>query len=103
MNTDRPKRRTYPVRADGDLLDALSVWAKLQGRTLAEEIRLAISVHVRAHVLNALDYPEGRARAEAEGVDPDELAATVIAQLAETRGEVFGRPRGLFGNGGSMN
>jgi hypothetical protein len=57
-------------RGPADELDALRQWAKLYGRSLAEELRLAVRVHLRNHALGWVASERGTADLKAQGENP---------------------------------
>ncbi|MEJ7568418.1 MAG: hypothetical protein WKF41_09145 [Gaiellaceae bacterium] len=80
-------------RDEPGVVEALRRQAALRGRTLTDEIRLAVRIHLREQMLAQLRDPLGRAEAEAQGFDVTADEKLLKKQLADMRREAFARPR----------
>lgn len=78
------------VRLPVGEVSALRGWAGLFGRGLADEVRIAVQLHLMQHAARHLD--EAREALGADGVDPDEAASRIRARLEERERTAYTRP-----------
>ncbi len=87
---DRPDE--ILLRVPADQLSALRGWAGLFGRGTADEIRIAIQIHLMEHALAHLADPAERDRLTQDEVDLDKDSEQIRMRLEDRRRDAFSRP-----------
>src|SRR6266508_3458062 len=92
----KPKKdegmKQVPYRDQPAIIEALTVQARVRGRSLSDEIRLAVRLWLREAMLAQLADPVGRAAAEAEGHDVNADEKMLRRQVKEIKTRAFVRP-----------
>lgn len=78
---------TAATRMARELVEAVTAYGRLHGRTQAREIEIALRIHLLEHGLVALD--RGRDEVAASGVDVDADAERIRAELEELRAYAY--------------
>jgi len=81
--------KVVPVRMKDEEIAALTGWARLHSRNVSSEIRLAVRVLLRMHMLHHLETPEGRADVKQQGLDPRTEKAWLQEDLKRLTEEAF--------------
>src|SRR5437870_1540229 len=90
-------RQLPPIRVPEHELDALKGWAAERGRSMAEEVRLALRLHLAELALGHLADPAGREEWAAEGLDPDVDEREFGRRRDELRAIAYTPPPSLLG------
>lgn len=88
----REEQAATLLRAPREEIDAIKAWARIHGRSLADELRLAVRLLLAQHMLAHLKHPAGREDVIAQGLDPEEEIRLVKERLAALTREAFTRP-----------
>jgi hypothetical protein len=86
------KLKVVPVRLLPSEVEILRMWARMHGRDVSKEVRLAIRLLLLGHMLAHLQTPEGREEAKREGHDPAAEIKFVKKELAKLTREAYTRP-----------
>lgn len=84
--------KVVPVRLADEEIAALKGWSQVYGRNVSSEIRLAVRLLLRMHMLDHLETPEGRADVKQQGLDPRSEKAWLQEDLKRLTEEAFTRP-----------
>jgi hypothetical protein len=81
-----------PYRDKEDVLAALEAQARLRGRTISQELRLAVRLWLREAQLAQLADPVGRKEAAAQGDDVDADEKMLREQIKNLKKQAFAVP-----------
>jgi hypothetical protein len=86
-------KRQIPYRDDAAVIGALEQQGRLRGRTVSEELRLAVRLWLRKAMLAQLNDPTGAAEAARQGFDVESDRVAIKKEIAEIERNAFRLPR----------
>jgi hypothetical protein len=75
-------------------IESVKAFARLHDRSVEQEVRLALRMHMKRMLLNYIMQPAGRDDLTAEGYDPDEQESALRRSLATLEAEAYSLPEG---------
>jgi len=89
---EKPSTKSAIVRAPADELDGLRAFAHAHGRSFAQELRLAVRLHLLAHSAAYLRTRVGELEVDALGLDLEGEREMVMRQLRKLTALAFAAP-----------
>jgi hypothetical protein len=86
-------KRQIPYRDDAAVIDALEQQGRLRGRTVSEELRLAVRLWLRKALLAQLNDPTGAAEAARQGYNVESDRVAIKKEIGEIERNAFKLPK----------